>query len=55
MPRTASIVAKEDTLLLVLHKKHFEQYIIHDSNVKKPLQQVAHERIAESFRKYKVG
>lgn len=52
IPRTATIKALEDTLLLELRKSDFQK--LNDSKIKTQLERVAHERIAQGFRRYKV-
>ena len=54
MPRTATIRAKENTTLLTLNKQSFEKYAPYDDDVREELERVAHERIAQTLRRYKV-
>ena len=54
IPRTATIKAIQDTTLLELRKSDFQKLIGDDNSIKLSLQQVAHERIAQSFRRYKI-
>lgn len=54
MPRTATIKAKENTTLLKLDKNSFDKYSPYDSTLREELEQTAHERIAQTLRRYKV-
>ena len=55
MPRTATIKAKETTTLLKLDKNAFDKYAPYADDVREELEQTAHERIAQTLRRYKVG
>ena len=54
IPRTATIKATENTTLLELTNSDFQKFIPHQNQIKQNLERVAHERIAQSFRRYKI-
>ena len=54
IPRTATIQATEDTTLLELRKTDFQRFIPRNNEMMKSLEAVAHDRIAQSFRRYRI-
>ncbi|ETO32557.1 cyclic nucleotide-binding domain containing protein, partial [Reticulomyxa filosa] len=54
MPRTGTIQACEDTLLLELTKNEFQKYAPYDRAVVDQLQSAAHQRIAQSLRRWRI-
>ena len=54
MPRTATIKAIQNSILLVLKKQIFDQIIPKTDEVRIELQKIAHERIAQGFRRFKI-
>ena len=54
IPRTATIQATEDTTLLELRKSDFQRFIPRNNEMMRSLEMVAHDRIAQSFRRYRI-